>query len=117
MNCNQDIPRISVSGKNYRRLFKSFRKRGSILKSSLMNIKTNKMNLLSIYYFADYKLWKEELEEKYMCSFKSLKGLTKNQVNEEVQYLQCNSSGYFRSKQKGKRRSKSSGKFKTFLHK
>ena len=81
-----------------------------------MNIKTDKMNLLGIYYFADYKLWKEELEEKYMCSFKSLKGLMKNQVNEEVQYLQCNRSGYFRSKQKGKRRSKSSGKFKTFLH-
>ena len=75
------------------------------------------MNLLGIYYFADYKLWKEELEEKYTCSFKAfLKGLTKNQVNEEVQFLQRNHSGYFRSKQKGKRRSKSSGKFKTLTN-
>ena len=57
---------------------------------------------MGIYYFADYKLWKEEMEEKYTCSFKALKGLTKNQVNEEVQYLQCNRSGYFRSKQKTK---------------
>ena len=46
----------------------------------------------------------------------SVKGLTKNQLHEEVQYLQCSRSGYFKSKQKGKRRSKSSGKFKIFLH-
>ena len=38
-------------------------------------------------YFADCKLWMKELEEIYTCSFKALKGLTKNQVNEEVQYL------------------------------
>ena len=74
------------------------------------------MNLFDIHYFADYKLWKEELEEKYKCSVKALKGLTKNQLHEEVQYLQCSRSGYFKTKQKGKRRSKSSGKFKIFLH-
>ena len=44
------------------------------------------MNLLDIHYFADYKLWKEELEEKYTSPFKVLKGLTKNQLHEEVQY-------------------------------
>ena len=74
------------------------------------------MNLFDIHYFADYKLWKEELEEKYTSSFKALKGLTKNQLHEEVQYLQCKCSGFFKSKQKGKRRLKSSGKFNTFLH-
>ena len=74
------------------------------------------MNLLGIPCFADYKLWKEELEEKYKCSFKALKGLAKNLLNEEIQCLQCNRSGYFKSEQKGKKRSKSSGKFKTFLH-
>ena len=40
------------------------------------------MNLLDIHYFADCKLWKEELEEKYTSPFKVLKGLTKNQLHE-----------------------------------
>ena len=72
--------------KSYRRFFKSFRKRGSILKSSLMNIKTNKMNLLGIYYFADYRLWKEELEEKYTRSLES-KPWTMWQEFSECSYL------------------------------
>ena len=40
-----------------------------------LQVKAGKMNLLGINYFADFKLWKEELEEKYKCSF---------EVNEEV---------------------------------
>ena len=37
-----------------------------------------------------------------LCSFKTLKGLTKNKLHEKVQFLQCNRSGYYKSKQRAK---------------
>ena len=60
-----------------------------------------------VLLFSRLQIIERRVKEKYTCSFRALKGLMKNKLYKEVQYLQWNCSGYFKPKQKVKRRSRS----------
>ena len=53
---------------------------------------------------------KGNFEKEKRCSFVTMKGVAKNKLGENIKYYQCNISGFYKPKRKGKRRIMSSGK-------
>lgn len=61
---------------------------------------------------SDFEEWKNSYEEKERCSFVLTSGAKRTFDNNKVCYYYCNRSGYFRSKGKGERHTKSQGSSK-----
>ena len=59
--------------------------------------------------FVEFEEWKHFFEEKRLSSFVQTTGSKKTVDDKKVLYYYCNRSGYFRSKGKGERHSKSQG--------
>lgn len=61
------------------------------------------------FFVIEFQKWKDDVESNDHCSYVVTSGSTKNQLGEKQQYYQCNRSGLYKQKRKGKRRMKTSG--------